>query len=364
MAAQNLDAGANSVVYEDTIDGKNVVIKSCRNPENNDGWLFSAYKEYKMLSALDTEKFSASVPAMEIKEGENGVTIIQSKVEGTFLSKDIFLSLSKEEQKLIAKQIAEVMYAIHNLDTEDIAKTTNNGFVPTKNAQKSNSDKYFKGRYSEYIDSLDGFVPHETKLILDKFIKEKFDTLESVNTHVAPIHNDIRYSNILYDRGNKRVGVIDFGGCEVNDIYHDFASIGLPSSLGFEAQKQIIEEYNKLLVADNKDYQISYQTAKAYSVAKTLYFAKMMHESKKVRKTLFPKSTDTTIVGMEEYLLEAGIDVGYKQKINSKEIKNKLAKLRKKLIKKCSSSSRTPKINNYTKNKLFKQTKISTYDLR
>ena len=59
------------------------------------------------------------------------------------------------------------------------------------------------------MDELESFV---------KFIKEKFDTLESVNTHVAPIHNDIRYSNILYDRGNKRVGVIDFGGCEVNDI--------------------------------------------------------------------------------------------------------------------------------------------------
>lgn len=56
MAGENeiLDAGANSVVYKDVIDGRDVVVKTSRN--HDDVWLFCAQKENKMLAMLKDQK--------------------------------------------------------------------------------------------------------------------------------------------------------------------------------------------------------------------------------------------------------------------------------------------------------------------
>ncbi len=313
MAGENenskeiLDAGANSIVYKDVMDNKEVIVKMSRN--NNDTWLFCASKEYKMLSMLKDKKrdLAADIPEMYIEQDGNQTKIIQTAIKGEFLTKEMYLSCSAEQQDKIAQDIAEAMFAIHNLDIREIAEVTNNGYIPEEKREKKNSDRYFRGNYQSLINNLGKHISPETKNVLDSFIKNKFDSLENVNRHVAPIHNDIRYSNIFYDKENSKVGIIDFGGCEVGDIYHDFASIGLPNSLGFELQKKVIDSYNKLLQKYGRDFQISPETAKAYSVARTVYYANMMDNSEKVRKTLFPKSSGDEIIGLEDYLREAGV---------------------------------------------------------
>ena len=348
-----LESGTNSIVYKEHIDGTDCIVKICRNPYKYDEWAFAAAKEDKMLSMIKSEhQLAADIPLMYIDNNQEQTRIIQSIVKGEPLSRKMYLSLPEEERKQIAKDIAEAMYTIHNLDINEVAATTNNGYVPQINPSKKNSETYFHGKYEEYIGALGKMISPETRDTLDMFIKNEFNQLDTVNTHVAAIHNDLRFSNIFYDAKEQKVGIVDFGGCEVNDIYHDFASIGLPNSLGFECQKDIIEEYNKLLQRDNKGYQISCETARAYSVAKMVYFAKMMQSSEKVRKTLFPESANGKIIGMEAYLQEAGIIQPSKIKenillpgkhhpfqrpielANSEEVKKLCDKVRKKLNKK------------------------------
>lgn len=340
MTENNFNSGANSAVYQDNINGRDVIVKICKNDNKKEEWLFCAQKELKLLTSLDTTKFTASVPTMELMEISGNPAIVQSKIAGELLSEDLFLTLSKEEQNQIAKQIAEVMYAVHNLDTEDIAEVTNNGYIPSSNPHKTNIETYFKGQYSECIKAFDGLIEPQTQKILDNYINNTFNHLDCINARVVPIHNDIRCSNVLYDSNKVKVGIIDFGGSEVNDIYHDFASIALPSSLGFKAQKQIIDEYNKLLSRDNKNYRISPEIAKIYSVAKMVYFAKIMQKSDKVKKTLFPQSTDIKIIGLEDYLTTAGViskneELFHKRKEKTEENPNfVLSRVRNKIAKK------------------------------
>lgn len=172
-------------------------------------------------------------------------------------------------------------------------------------------------------------ISPETKSTLENFIENQFNTQEKVNSHVAPIHNDIRYSNIFYDKETSKVGIIDFGSCEVYDIYHDFASIGLPNSLGFELQEKVIGSYNKMLQENGMDFQLSAETAKAYSVARMIYYADMMDKSEKVKKTLFPESSGNEIVGLEAYLKEANV-ISNKSSVQQHlaEVRDKLAALR------------------------------------
>ena len=343
-----MNSGANSIVYKESINKEDCIVKVCKNPNKFDEWLFCARKENKMLSMLQQRRkqLSADIPLMRIDNDYGKVRIVQSVVNGEFLSKNMYNSLSHEERQKIAKDLAEVMYAIHNLDINELATVTNNGYIPKERPDKDNIDMYFHGKYEDCIDALGKMVTPETKGIIDTFLRKNFNQLDRVNTHVVPIHNDIRYSNIFYDTGTKKLGVIDFGGCEVNDIYHDFASIGLPNSLGFECQKDVIDHYNVILAKDNKGYQISYDTAKAYSIAKMTWFAKMMYSSEKVQKTLFPESAGHKIVGMEDYLKSAGIICNDKQEVQDiftpktedqgkKEISSKLQYLREQLL--CSS---------------------------
>lgn len=321
-----LDAGANSVVYKDVIDGRDVVVKTSRN--HDDVWLFCAHKENKMLAMLKDQKqnLAADIPEMRLEQ-ENGETrIIQTAVKGDFLTRETYLSCSAEQQDKIAQDLAEAMFAIHNLDIAEIAKVTNDGYIPGEKPGVKNSERYFRGNYQSLIDSLGKHITPETKSALESFIENQFDALEKVNSHVAPIHNDIRYSNIFYDKETSKVGIIDFGSCEVYDIYHDFASIGLPNSLGFELQEKVIDSYNKLLRENGRDFQLSAETAKAYSVARMIYYADMMDRSEKVRKTLFPESSGNEIVGLEAYLREANVLSGEKEYLS--KVRGKLAVLR------------------------------------
>lgn len=303
-----LDAGANSVVYKENIEGKDFIIKICRNPDVYEGWLFCAAKENKMLSMLSKKRdFSADVPIMEIVNDSGQFKIVQSMIDGEFLTKDIYEKCSPEEKGKIAFDLAEAMYAIHNLNIEEIAAVTNDGYIPQESPERSNTDKYFKRNYTKLIETLGEMIPSETNICIDSFLQNNFNQLENVNKHVAPIHNDIRFSNIFYNQDNNKIGIIDFGSCEVGDLYHDFASIALPNSLGVELQENVINHYNQFLIRDNKGYQISPEAAKIYSVARMVYYSNMMKTSMKVRKTLFPDSNEDQIIGMEDYLAEMGV---------------------------------------------------------
>lgn len=316
------DDGANSIAYKTVIDGKDFIIKTCRNPQNLDAWLFCAKKEAKMLAMLhEKNNLSADIPTMKIINNQEDVQIVQSAIQGEFLTPEIYKNCSPSEKDKIAKDLAQAMYTIHNLDMNEIAQVTNDGYIPQTSPDRENSDKYFKRNYNKYIEALRTMVKPQTVDAIDNFIKNTFNRLENVNTHVAPIHNDIRYSNIFYDKKNQKLGIIDFGSCEVNDVYHDFASIGLPNSLGFELQKDVINHYNQLLKENHKDYQLSPETAKAYSVARMVYLADMMQRSDKVKKTLFPNTSSDKIVGMEDYLAAAGVI----------SVENSLERVRKKL---------------------------------
>ena len=97
MSAQEkeiLEGGANSIVYKENIDGKDCVVKVCRDPSKKKEWMFCATKEDKVLSMLHREFYlSADIPSMYIDNNHGQIRIVQSLVNGEFLSRNMYNSL-------------------------------------------------------------------------------------------------------------------------------------------------------------------------------------------------------------------------------------------------------------------------------
>ena len=68
-------------------------------------------------------------------------------------------------------------------------------------------------------------------------------------------HGDLRWPNIVYDKPNEKLGVIDFEDAAPSHIYRDF--ISSPISFNWDFVQRIIKKYNNLRKINNNPIYIN-----------------------------------------------------------------------------------------------------------
>lgn len=252
-----ISAGAASVVYNNP-DNQNLVIKKARdNIRNAKGRYISRQKrgfdiidkirESGQDCGVNLPEFISSVKSFDIDTNETPYqSVTETKLTGIELTNTKYFALSDKTKNKLASQLAKFMYTLHNMEKPRIA---------TLEDRKQ--------------DTLYRF-PNISKENLNKFIQQfKNKNLKQILTNAATVlwqeigddeiivmtHGDLRWPNIVYDKPNEKLGVIDFEDAAPSHIYRDF--ISSPISFNWDFVQRIIKKYNNLRKINNNPIYIN-----------------------------------------------------------------------------------------------------------
>ena len=199
-------------------------------------------KCHKSLNGYDGDVY---IPTALIFDND---FIVESYV-GAELTEDVYNTLPEKEKNKIINDFAYFFYYLH----------TNNNIGIASSLQMFN-----KPTLEEVFDYLQSAFDEKQKLYFNAQIN-LFNNRDISDEITVMTHADIRSQNILYDKKQKKLAVIDFELIKERNIYHDFvpfaaASFRLPYRMLFE----IVDKYN--LLAKNKKIVISVDKVKLFHV--------------------------------------------------------------------------------------------------
>lgn len=155
------------------------------------------------------------------------------KLEGEFLTAEIFANLSTSEQIGIQKDIARFLTQMHNTDIADL-----------KNSGISTAD--YKTEYqADFADAQKNVFP-SISAENRAFIAEQLQLYvgDANNFSYAPVllHNDLSAEHILFDARTKKItGIIDFGDIGIGDADYDL--LYLLDAFGEDFVRSFLEFY-------------------------------------------------------------------------------------------------------------------------
>lgn len=181
----------------------------------------------------------------------NGKCSFHREIIGDTLQK-VYKNMSVKQRKDLARDIAELLYAIHN--------------IPLSKANKVVS-KYSKICRNENKTTLPNFNYHIAREQLLDCSLNKLD-LNTFKTKIPTdglslCHNDLHAENIIITTSGKLSGFIDFGEAGVNPRITDFFHL---YRLDRMLMINIIDEYNKI-----SDYKIDKQATDYQFLSNTGY---------------------------------------------------------------------------------------------
>lgn len=163
---------------------------------------------------------------------ESGENFIIEEYWGEELDKDMLLKLSEDEKDVIAKEIANFLYFLHNYK---FTKTENNNTKPIT------FPSFFK-----LEDCYNYLYPILTEVQRKKLLTmiDRFNNRNTSDEIKTLIHYDLRTPNILYNSEKKILAIIDFEDLRYDNVYYDFCprvNPRLPTEIIFK----IINYYNE-----------------------------------------------------------------------------------------------------------------------
>lgn len=198
---------------------------------------------YDFLNAhLNTD---IQVPNIEYSLIDDKLSILgYKKIEGMFLTPEIYKNMSSKEQEQLKKDIANFLKAMHNLDCSEISSYTIDN----------------KQNVLEEYQLLKETIYENLNEIEKQYIQEFMQRLNSTKIFDGKkclCHNDFSCNHLLLDQNNKLVGVIDFGDAGIIDEYCDFIYLLEDSDeeLGSDFGKDILKIYGDIDVEKAKEYQ-------------------------------------------------------------------------------------------------------------
>lgn len=242
-----LGKGAASAVYINP-DNKNQIIKEAVTIKRNlkgkyvarqkQGYdIIDEIRESGQDYGVNLPEFISSVKSIDINSDETPFqSVTETKLSGIRLDNDDYFILKDATKNKMALQLAKFMTVIHNLGK------------PVQATQEN-----------RIHDTLSHFDKIPSKKNLDKFIQQfKNQWLKQILTDAATIlwqdigpdeimvttHGDLRWPNVIYDKKNRQLGVIDFENAHVGHIYRDFVS--RPVSFNWDFVQRVIKQYNKI----------------------------------------------------------------------------------------------------------------------
>ena len=181
----------------------------------------------------------------------NGKCAYHREIKGERLE-DIFYNLDNVQKEVIAKDIAELLFAIHSIPLDEVYLLKENYSKICRNENKTTlMDFGYETAKQHILDC------SNKQIDLDKF---KTDIPTS---GLALCHNDLHGENIIINENNRLAGFIDFGEAGINPRISDFFHF---YRLAGDFARQVIKEYNYI-----STYQIDIKAADYQFLSNTGY---------------------------------------------------------------------------------------------
>ena len=185
------------------------------------------------------------IPNIEYSYISDDLSILgYKKIEGKFLSPELYATLSEEEKQLLKQDIANFLRQMHDLDTTQISKYTIDN--------KQNVLEEYQLLRNTIYDSL----TKEEKEYIERFM-QRLNTTDIFDGKKCLCHNDFSCNHILLDDNNKLCGIIDFGDSGIIDEYCDFIYLLEDSEeeIGHQFGEDILRLYGNINIEKAKEYQ-------------------------------------------------------------------------------------------------------------
>ncbi len=201
-------------VFTDPDDSKKYVMKRpIRDDVPVDFWLDAQKRASQAMDFARNVNASTNLFVPKIKaineELENPY-IIEDYASGQLLTKKLLLSLTEDEQEHVCTELAVFLNALHH-SGEDLE------CYPCEFPAFSETQAQGKIRF------------HPNAWIMDKF--EKY-VKNITGCNIVPIHNDIHSGNLVYDRKNKTLSILDFVNAELGIPFSEFKFMEISRSHG------------------------------------------------------------------------------------------------------------------------------------
>lgn len=190
-------------------------------------------------------KTNIKIPNIEYSYISDEISILGYKqIKGTFLTPEIYSTMSTEKQELLKKDIAYFLRQMHDLDYTDINSYTIDN--------KQNVLEEYQLLKTTIYNSLTDIE----KEYIEQFMN-RLNATTIFNDKKCLCHNDFSCNHLLLDENNRLCGIIDFGDSGIIDEYCDFIYLLEDSEeeIGTKFGEDILRLYGNIDIEKAKEYQ-------------------------------------------------------------------------------------------------------------
>ena len=185
------------------------------------------------------------VPNIEYSYISDEISILGYKlVKGTFLTPEIYSTMSTEEQELLKKDIAYFLRQMHDLDYTDI------------NSYAIDNKQNVLEEYQLLKTTIYNSLTDIEKQYIENFM-QRLNSTTIFDGKKCLCHNDFSSNHLLLDENNRLCGIIDFGDSGIIDEYCDFIYLLEDSEeeIGPNFGEDILRLYGNIDIEKAKEYQ-------------------------------------------------------------------------------------------------------------
>ena len=196
-------------------------------------------KEIKVLNYLKG-KLSLQIPTIEFYSEKYSVCGYK-EINGEKLTKEMYDSMSTEEQEDLAHSLAQFLMELHSLPIPDIEDL------------ELNVIEDYRSDYESLKKLIYDDIPKKSQEYLDSLFRRILSDERITKYERVLCHNDLSCNHIIM-QNNRVVGIIDFGDVAVTDRDKDFIYLLENSSeeLGRDFGLKVLDYYNH----PNKDIAV------------------------------------------------------------------------------------------------------------
>ena len=185
------------------------------------------------------------VPKIEYSYISDEISILGYKqIKGTFLTPEIYSTMSTEEQELLKKDIAYFLRQMHDLDYTDI------------NSYAIDNKQNVLEEYQLLKTTIYNSLTDIEKQYIENFM-QRLNSTTIFDGKKCLCHNDFSSNHLLLDENNRLCGIIDFGDSGIIDEYCDFIYLLEDSEeeIGPNFGEDILRLYGNIDIEKAKEYQ-------------------------------------------------------------------------------------------------------------
>lgn len=181
--------------------------------------------------------------------------IKETFLPGVMLHNAEYLKLKDITKDELATQLAQFLFAMHNIEKPKSATMQDRMKYILFNLQfvmqNAKNPEIIQNKTMDFINL---FRNKQLKQYLFNSSKSLWQDIGEDEVLVMT-HGDLRWPNIIYDKKHTKLGVIDFENAGIGHIYRDFVSS--PVSFHWDFVQRIIKQYNKIQKAFNRHFRIN-----------------------------------------------------------------------------------------------------------